>query len=350
MPALTKELLKLSVLRVRAFLISHRLLIGAVAFWLAIGACTAHFRGLCWALGVVVVASAFGIAALVLLLRESSRKLTDYRNRGTRIAFMHLVATWGIALAYAAVMFASYQGGGHEMSAAHVGSAGKDLMLMASAVGGLLALFRSSGTSSSIQVVLHHLESLQQRFQQSTDLFGLALRSQEQTAVDAVIVTVGEMLQIAAELPETPGEVDSLSLWLRDDPQKVWRILTGFNIPEETTAEFTQPIIEKETPGAGIVANMAATGRRVFLSARGIANDSWYAENQRSKPPGSMAAILLYDRERKAVGALCLTSAAVGAIPADDPVARSKFERILNLWAAAFTLPIERHFDLQGLQ
>jgi hypothetical protein len=96
-----------------------------------------------------------GATALVWLLSLGDVRGTDHRRHGRRTGFLYIGVTYGFAAAYALLMYRTYQG-----SKDALGNAGKDFMLTSGLVGGVLALFRSTGTNSAVLATLNRLDRL----------------------------------------------------------------------------------------------------------------------------------------------------------------------------------------------
>jgi hypothetical protein len=101
-----------------------------------------------------------------------------------------------------------------------------------------------------------------------------------------------------------------------------------------------------------MIANMAAVSQRQVILGKDGQAHPWFAVDPDSKRhTEGFAAVLVTDREGKPVGAICLTSEDRSAIPTrgDGPESAQdlqRFESVLLLWAATFTLPIRRYFEV----
>lgn len=118
-----------------------------------------------------------------------------------------------------------------------------------------------------------------------------------------------------------PRAVDAFSVWARDEVRNEWRIVAALGASEETIQNFRQAVLEKETPGAGVVANVAVTASE---------NSSYYQARAAKDPKGwfkpdpaamtqteTLAVFLLPDERGFPVGAFALTSAQPDALEAD---------------------------------
>ncbi len=306
--------------------------------------------------------SAFGQAGLLALagltfahmreLRELGK--IDHRTHAKRTAWYHFATTNLVAVAYAWFMFDGYTTGiSAESPFKAFGSASKDWMLGTSVVGGTLALFRSATNNSASLAALRqnadlHQEilSLRRMLGDTATLTTISLDSSQASSVEAVTRAVERMVTIASDLPEKSESVDAFTVWIRDETR--WRVLTGRGVSAATVTRFTQPVLAAEKAGAGLLANLAVTGGAHLVIAANASSHAWYAKDPHSsRVTESFAGVLLRDKAGQPIGALCLTSQDAGALPsAATPKELQRFEKVLQLWSATFSLPVQRYYEL----
>jgi hypothetical protein len=118
-----------------------------------------------------------------------------------------------------------------------------------------------------------------------------------------------------------PKAVDAFSVWARDDARNEWRIVAALGASEETIQNFRQAVLDKETPGAGVVANVAVTASRSanYYQARAEKDSkAWFkADPAATTEAETLAVFLLPDERGYPVGAFALTSAQPDALEAD---------------------------------
>ncbi len=299
------------------------------------------------------------LAGLSLIEMRRLRELgaRDYRSHGTQTALWHLLTMNLMALTYAWFMFDGYR---HNASAndstfESFGSAAKDWMLASGLIGATLGLFRSTGTNSAAlqalrqnEALLDEVSSLRRTFVDATDLTTMALDASQATALEDLAETVEAMVTIASDLPEKSELVDAFTIWIRDDDKRAWRILSGRGISAKTIATFEQPVLDTATKRSGVVANLAATGGdQIILSSRAFEHE-WFADDPDShRKTEGLAAVLLRDKRGRPSGALCLTTESPDGIPSVDHARElRRFEKVRQLWAGTFTLPVQRYFEL----
>jgi hypothetical protein len=270
--------------------------------------------------------------ALVRLLTFGNVR-GNHRRHGQAVGLLHIGVTYGFAAAYAIVTYRLYAG-----TRDAFGSAGKDFMLMSGLVGGVLALFRSTGTNSAVLAALNRLERVDRELAGPT----IALEAQDASSIQELELILERMMSVATHLREAPF-MDSLSLWFRDDPAGRWRILVGAGLAPHTIDSFEQPILSEERAGAGFVCNMAAVGQRLLITAEPKTH-RWYSDDPNSsKDLEGFAGALLLDQNLHPIGALCLTTTRPDGIPREQASgAYHRFTNALNLWAASFTIVLER--------
>ncbi len=317
-------------------------LLGAGLLWYR------HGRWSAVAQTLLLVGAAYAFTRL-RRLREIQDQ--NHQRHGRRTAWMHLLTSSSAALAYAWFMFDGYRQEQAALGAFHLfGSAAKDWMLINGVLGGFLAVFRSSATNSAALVALRQNDglmrqvmALRQKLEDSSELTHLALEAAQAKDLTSLLELLNRMVATASDLPETSDAVDAFSIWIQDD---AWRILAGRGISRESMEHFSQAVLSAVEPGKGIVANLAASGERMFLQPRGTFKHPWYAPDPHSKRlTEAFAAILLRDEQGRPCAALCLTSEAAEGIPERDPELQ-RFKKVLMLWAAVFTFPVLRYFEL----
>jgi len=312
-----------------------------------------------------VLPSTLGQTALAILsglslvemrrLRELGAR--DYRQHGTSTAIWHLLTMNLMAMTYAWFMFDGYrQGSDPETPFKAFSSAAKDWMLASELIGATIGLFRSTGTNSAAlqalrqnDELLEEVGSLRRTFVDATDLTTMALDGSQAATLDELAETVEAMVTIASDLPEKSELVDAFTIWVVDREKKAWRILSGRGISAKTITSFEQPLLEEVTNGKGIVANLAASknASQMILSAKASTHEWFAADSDSVRKTEGLAAVLLRDKRGEACGALCLTTEAEGGIPSvDHPRELQRFEKVLQLWAGTFTLPVQRYFEL----
>ena len=299
-----------------------------------------------------------GLAGMALVemrkLRDLGRR--DYRQHGVATAGWHLATMNLIAIAYAWFMFDGYRSGPNaEPAFSAFGSAAKDWMLASGLVGATLGLFRSTGTNSAAlqalkqnQELLSEVTSLRRTFVDATDLTTMALDASQAATLEDLIETVEAMVTIASDLPEKSELVDAFTVWIKDGDAKAWRILSGRGISAKTITSFAQPVLPEVTAGKGIVANLDVSGQQQIVIASNAGAHDWYAADPYTvRKTEGLAAVLLLDKHGKPCGALCLTSEDPRGIPSvESTVELQRFEKVLQLWAGTFTLPVQRYFEL----
>jgi hypothetical protein len=223
---------------------------------------------------------------------------------------------------------------------------------MAGMVGGVLSLFRSSGTGAAVTATLERSKLLEEKLaslERGVSGAGLGLEAQFAATPQELGVLVERMLRLAVPLREAP-KMDAITLWVRDDATSEWRIFAGFGVSDETLARFRQPVLSTQTNGAGFVANMATTMTRLLPIPSDPSSHPWHANDPgaaKKSGRGSFVAVLLVDRSQSPFGALCLTSAESAAFPSEsDLVQFTRFKNVVSLWASAFTFVLERYFEL----
>ena len=303
-----------------------------------------------------VQAGLLSLAGVTFAHMRELRELgtSDHRKHARATAWYHFATTNLVAFAYAGFMFDGYRSGiAAESAFKAFGSASKDWMLGTSVVGGTLALFRSAGNNSATLATLRqngelHREvlSLRRMLGDTATLTSMSLDASQATSIDEITRAVERMVTIASDLPEKSESVDAFTVWIRDETR--WRVLTGRGVAASTVTSFTQPVLTTETRGKGLVANLAVTGGTHLVIAAEASRHAWYAKDRHSqRVTESFAGVLLRDKSGQPIGALCLTSQDAGALPSEEsPKELQRFEKVLQLWAATFSLPVQRYYEL----
>jgi hypothetical protein len=219
-----------------------------------------------------------------------------------------LSRTWVLALAIASVIVAAdllVLRGRFTLSGAL-----QLLLLTVGQVGGLYALRRSNETRA-------HLRGLQEMVQDvATRAAFVSVLARERQAgcrsideLSSLAVVTLEALKHSILFPR----VDAFSLWARDDGQSTWRMVAGIGPSAHSVSEFTQPVLRRETPGAGVIANLAVLGRGEYYQPRPrecvVGDPGWFAANPYAREAAvTVAVFILPDEEGVPVGAFALTS------------------------------------------
>ena len=328
--------------------------IAACVLGLAAGAVFSGIHGLSASTvgqGVLVACAGFSIVEMRRLRELGS---SDHRKHGRATAWWHLAVTNFFSVAYAWFMFDGYRHGGDEAFKAF-GSAAKDWMLGSGLVGGNIGLFRSTGTASASLAALRQNDSLhaevlglRRQLGDVSDLSTTALDASQATTIEEVLERLASMVTKASDLPEKSELVDAFTVWVGDPSKRSWRILSGRGISAASLAIFSQPMLDAEREGAGLVANMAVTRTTSLIVASNAKKHRWYAPDSDSKRnTEGMAAVLIHGKNGEPCGALCLTTEDASALPSPANEADlRRLEKVLLLWAGTFTLPIQRYFEL----
>jgi hypothetical protein len=294
--------------------------------------------------------------ALVEMRRLRELGARDYRQHGTATALWHLATMNLMAITYAWFMFDGYRMGvDPETTFKAFGSAAKDWMLASGLIGATLGLFRSTGTNSAAlqalrqnEALLDEVGSLRRTFVDATDLTTMALDGSQAATMEDLVETVEAMVTIASDLPEKSELVDAFTIWILDREKKSWRILSGRGISAKTVTSFEQPELAKITEGKGIVANLAVSKQAQLIVSSKASEHAWFLADASSvRKTEGLAAVLLRDKNGSPCGALCLTTEAENGIPSvENTHELQRFEKVLQLWAGTFTLPVQRYFEL----
>lgn len=257
-----------------------------------------------------------------------------------------LVVTWTSA-ALGALLYASFAAGD---SSAKIWI--PIMLLAATNLGGLLAVFRSAQTRTETSAALRELSDLRIAVL-SAPVIEAADRARRASTVDELSVGYGSMLQLAVSLSLLPRAVDQASLWAKDPINGEWFICAATTPPREQG--FRQRVIDRATPGAGVVANLAVatppphagTVHRddVLLIAEAVRTHPWYVANPAQSHPAEGMAVVMLRRDREAIGALCFTWE-TRVIPTTGSRAEEMID-ILQRWAHAFGIALARLYQLR---
>ena len=184
------------------------------------------------------------------------------------------------------------------------------LLLTVGQVGGLYALRRSNETRA-------HLRGLQEILQDvaTRAAFVSVLARERQARCRTLEEVRGQTLVTLEALKHSIlfPRVDAFSLWARDDATHSWRMVAAIGPGARAVRDFTQPVLARETPGAGIIANLAVLGRGEYYQPRPsacvVGDPAWFAANPHAPEASTTVAVfMLPDEEGVPVGAFALTS------------------------------------------
>ncbi len=194
------------------------------------------------------------------------------------------------------------------------------LALAVGQVGGLFSLTRSNETRSylgEVRLLLHELSA--RSILASAISYAREIGECEKS--DQLRRRATVILSHLKDSRLFPKAVAAFSVWARDDARGVWRIVAALGASDHTISSFTQPIVAVETPGAGVVANLAATADenpRYYQPSAGRAPNRWFKPDPGGKPTTeTLAVFLLPDEAGVPVGAFAITSAQADALEAD---------------------------------
>lgn len=213
------------------------------------------------------------------------------------------------------------------------------LALMIGQVGAFFSLSRSNETRAylgEMRLVLHEVAARATL----ASIAGYA-RDVEQCETETHLRSLAShLLRQLRESRLFPADVDAFSVWARDDVNGVWRIVAAYGVSPATIRDFSQRILEEETPGAGVVANLAATAdeRPSYYQATAARPPKpWFKPDpSRKRATETLAVFLLPDEEGIPIGAFALTSATVDALEVDKGVFSERLS--LNTEQCSLTL------------
>ena len=225
-----------------------------------------------------------------------------------------LARTWMVALAIASAIVAidvTVLSGGFALSGAL-----QLLLLTVGQVGGLYALRRSNETRA-------HLRSMQEMLQDvATRAAFVSVLAREGQAQCRDVDELARKAQVTLEALKHSilfPRVDAFSLWARDDVRGVWRMVAGIGPSARSIRLFTQPLLSRETRGAGVIANLAVLGLGEYYQPRPstclLGDPGWFAKNPNADSPAiTVAVFMLPDEAGVPVGAFALTSSTEDAL------------------------------------
>jgi hypothetical protein len=263
-------------------------------------------------------------------------------NIAAATAAVTLVVTWTSAL-LGALVYASY--------AAHEADAKvwiPIMLLAATNIGGLVAVFRSAQTRTETSAALREVSDLRIAVL-SAPVVEAADRASRAKTIAELSESLGSMLQLAVNLSLLPRAIDQASLWALDEANGEWFICAA-TAPAPEQERFVQRTVTTETPGAGLVAHLAAgiappTRQNtalvgdVYLVGEGLGSHPWYLVNPNGETAEGIAVVLLR-RAHKPFGALCFTWASK-VVPTTGSRASEMID-ILQRWAQAFGVGLAR--------
>jgi hypothetical protein len=229
-------------------------------------------------------------------------------------------------------------------AASSFGDALKDGLLVATVVGGVLALFRSTGTRQEVKAIFQEVQIVRRRLEQRTaqltdDLLGI-FRSADLLEAQAAL---RQMTRTAINLPDTHRSLNALSVWTLEKGR--WKILVADGISQATIESFELPALadDEEPERKGVVPCLGG-GRLAdpFIASGDTMRRFWAVNEHGTRDERTVAATLLRSRAGAPIGAICLTS----EVELDVSVGtreRQELENVLRIWAPVFTLGIEIH-------
>lgn len=298
--------------------------------------------------GLNVLGAALGALGLVALLayqalpppnRESDRGRFDRRS-----VLLHLLYTWSLATCLALWAYVEYANAGHQTPHEE---ALKVWFLALGFFAGFLNLTRSTGTRSTTSTIhatttrmADQLDLMRRGQQVNAGLFAQAVTAQLANSRRELGAAIVQMVDAARAHPSIPPDRLTVSLWVRGEAH--WRIMAGSGISLETQERFFQPMLEEPTPGAGMVANLAASTERLLIEPA-VESHPWYTPNPyRDGAQSGIAAVVIENFKGLPVAALCLTARPGTLIPDSDTDEHAELVRLMMAWKIAFTLPMVR--------
>lgn len=205
------------------------------------------------------------------------------------------------------------------------------LGIAAAQVGGFMAMRRSNET----RAYLGHIQEVLQTVTTRT-IFASASAYEKHIACE----TIDELRSCARAVlhvlkhSKTFPSVDAFSLWARAEENGAWRMVAAIGVDEDAVDHFSQPILETETPGAGIVTNLAVLGQTQYYQPESgkavIGKPEWFATNDRSKRVAqTLGVFMLADDGGNAVGAFALTSMAKDALDRESSESFSRANTLI---------------------
>lgn len=301
---------------------------------IALSAACAWF-GLQLAAGLVMA------AAVVLMANFNLRRPTkdDAESSSVWAGFFHFLVTFSAAMAYAAFTYSLRQtsipveinSGAPVRDASVFADAMQDLIVASGFFGGLLALFRSTRTNAYSMATLNELQAMREQLRRRDELLDLASQAVVAENAETVLSYISRMVEEAIDPSAMHPDGGALSVWYRGNDE--WEIIASRGLSSQTRQSFRQPALSQEEPGAGVVTNMAATNTPQFVEPD-ISGHPWYkVDPDKSGKTRSIAATLIFDADRRPIGAVCFAS---DHALQDGAAVR----RVLIMWEIAFTLPL----------
>lgn len=277
----------------------------------------------------MICGAALAVVIALWLRREADALSHDNPNRrATWMAISQLGIGWGAGFVISFLFLATSK---DMWSNEALGDAVSHFLLVATAAGGLYAVFRSTSTQAHSQATRFELERLRGRLHRLSDL---AIEAHHSSSPGAVIEKLSEMLAVAVRLPDTSKHVDAISLWIRAGDR--WVILLAFPPDDERKKDYAQPVLSAEEPGAGVVANMAATATPLLIIEANADEHRWWKRFEGGRKNEGLAAVLLRNAPGEVLGAICITSERRGEIHDNEALAT-----VLRQWGRSFTLALE---------
>ncbi|MDP2307147.1 MAG: hypothetical protein Q8P18_14070 [Pseudomonadota bacterium] len=288
-----------------------------------------------WDVGTpaLLVISVLGASVYVTLPDATAKKTKISANVATLAG---LTFTWGAAGAFALWRYGIYRTSAVDNAG---GQAIDHFLLVVGFTGGLLAVQRSNRTNAATVAGLHELSSLREERHVSRELLSLGALSLQTDDRGVLIVLLERMLEHALPL-SMQDEGRGLTVWEKAGEE--WRILVGRGVNASTIDHFRQPVLSEVKPGAGVVSNMAAA-RSMFFTSSDAPHHEWYAHNEYGSDWPALAAVMIPDSSTgEAIGAICYTTKTPSLVPVEGSAEYDKVRNMLNVWLAAFSLPVQR--------
>ena len=190
--------------------------------------------------------------------------------------------------------------------------------LAMSQVGAFFALRRSNETRAYLGDVRLALHELSARSVLTSSLV-YPRELQECRTVEQLRDRTTDILRHLLESRLFPRSVDAFSVWARDDKHELWRIFAAVGASQSTIDGFTQPVLRRETAGAGVVANLVVTGTPSYYQSDASKARSWFMPDPAgTSPTETLTVFLLPDEAGVPIGAFALTSTRKNALDVED--------------------------------
>jgi hypothetical protein len=161
---------------------------------------------LVWRYSMIGGAAASVVVAWWLRGEANVIRREDPDRRAKWMAIAQLGIGWGVGLVVSFVFLATSR---DMWSNEALGDAVSHFLLVATATGGLYAVFRSTSTQAHSQATRSELERLQQRLHPR--LSDLAIEAHYAASPDDVVDKLSEMLAVAVRLPDTSKHASRVS-------------------------------------------------------------------------------------------------------------------------------------------